>query len=187
MFAVFITLYVLHFNSVKMHFLKHYSYTASCILLLCFLKFLCISPFQSPGKPSFSVKTPTNSCDFQRSHNSFQGFSLQRLIRRWALWIYFTEEWQGLAHYSTQIPVFEWEHLYAAIFWEKNVNKLQGSSDSIKSVEFGNRSNINCLITFSLLRWQGEHLMIGNCLALVLLTQICQQVALHWVYQDEPP
>lgn len=60
---------------------------------------------------SCSVKTPTNSHDFHRAHNSSQEFSLQRLIWRWVLWIYFTEEWQGPAHYSTQIPVSEWEHL----------------------------------------------------------------------------
>lgn len=130
--------------------------------------FLCISALQSPGKPSCSVKIPTNSHDFHRTHNSFQEFSLQRLIWRWVLWMYFTEEWEELAHYSTQIPVFEWEHLYTAIFGERSVKKLQSSLDSVNSVEFGNRSKKSCLIMFTSLRWQDEHSAVGNSMASVL-------------------
>lgn len=137
------------------------------------------------ANPSCSVKITTNSHDFHRTHNSFQGFSLQRLLWRWVLWMCFTEEWQELAHYSTQTSVFEWDHLNTDFFWERNVKKLQSSSDSVNSMEFANRSNKSCLIIFAPFRWQGEYSVVGNSMALVLLTQICLQVALYWMYQDD--
>lgn len=144
-----------------------------------------VSPHSSHlENPSCSVKTPTNSHYFHRTHNSFQGFSLQSLLWRWVLWMFFTEEWQELAHYSIQIPVLEWEHLYTVIFGERNVKKLRNSPDSVNSVEFGNRSNKSCLIMFAPLRWQGEHSVVGNTMTLVPLTQIYLQVALDvsgWV------
>lgn len=175
LFAVFIILCAV--LQLCQNLVKHSSHATSCILLLCFLKFLCTSHL---ANPSCSVKIPTNSHDFHRSHNSFQGFPLQKL-----LWMCFTEEWQELAHYSTQIPVFEWEHRYTATFWERKVKKLQSSSDSINRVEFGNRSNKSCLIMFAPLRWQGEHSVVSNSMTSVLLTQICLQVALCWMYLEE--
>lgn len=95
--------------------------------------------------------------------------SLQSLIWRWFFWIYFSQKWQGLAHYSTQIPVpylneviLEWQHSYTGVIWEKNVKKLWSSSDSVNGVEYGDMKNKKCSIELALLRWQGGHVVGGN-------------------------